>query len=287
MQREEIIHYYDTCESDYRLFWDLDQSLAMHAGYWDSQTKTLRDALRRENEVLAEWGEVQKRDRVLDAGCGVGGSSIFLAQHYQCEVVGITLSEKQAKRASQEAERVHVSPQLSFLVMDYTCTTFPSESFDVVWAIESVCHVEDKRLFIQEAFRLLKPGGRLIVADGFAWKPAHSEKEHHQMKSWLKGWGVTSLDTSQHFQACLEQIGFEEIKFKDITSHVLPSSKKLYVYSWLTLSLSKLAELIGWRTRTQTENLYSARCQYATLKKGLWQYGVFLAKKSKIAKRND
>ena len=76
-KKSAIVEYYDTCEGDYRIFWDLDRSLAMHAGYWDSETKTLADALKRENEILAELAGVTSSDYVLDAGCGVGGSSIF------------------------------------------------------------------------------------------------------------------------------------------------------------------------------------------------------------------
>ena len=93
----EIIQYYNTCESDYRMFWDLDRSMAMHAGFWDETTRTLTDALKRENEILAEYAQIKSHEKVLDAGCGVGGSSIFLAQHYGCKVTGITLSAHQVE----------------------------------------------------------------------------------------------------------------------------------------------------------------------------------------------
>lgn len=283
MQKEQIVHYYDTCESDYRLLWDLDHSHAMHAGYWDAHTRTLRQALRRENEVLAEIAGIKQEDRILDAGCGVGGSSIFLAQNYGCEVVGITLSAKQAQSATKHAAQAGVKDLVSFKVMDYTCTDFPSESFDVIWGVESICHTSDKSLFIKEASRLLKPEGRLIVADGFANQQPRNSKERAQMEGWLKGWGVKELDHPKSFEMGLKRAGFENISFSDITEHVIPSSKRLYWISWPTIPLSKMGEWLGVRIPSQTANLYSARYQYQTLKKGMWLYGIFYAKKKSVS----
>jgi tocopherol O-methyltransferase len=103
MRSDQIIYYYDSCETDYRLFWDLAYSQAMHAGYWDENTKTLRDALHRENEILAERAQIKPGEQVLDAGCGIGGSSLYLAQTHQCQVTGITLSAKQVETATKLA----------------------------------------------------------------------------------------------------------------------------------------------------------------------------------------
>ena len=77
--RHAVVRYYERCETDYRWLWDLDRSLAMHVGIWDAHTRTLREALARQNEILAEHAAIGAGDRVLDAGCGVGGSAIFLA----------------------------------------------------------------------------------------------------------------------------------------------------------------------------------------------------------------
>lgn len=279
MQKEEIVHYYDTCETDYRLLWDLDHSHAMHAGYWDHQTRSLRDALKRENEVLAEIAQIKRGEKILDAGCGVGGSSIFLAQTYACQVEGITLSAKQVETATRKAIQIGLHQHLNFQVMDYTCTHFPEATFDVVWGIESICHASDKRLFIQEAHRVLKPGGRLIVADGFAKQQPFTPREQAKMECWLKGWGVKALDPVETFEAGLKEANFEKIRFYDITPHVLPSSRRLYWYSLPAIPLSKIGERLGWRLPSQTANLYSARCQYQTLKRGFWQYGIFYAQK--------
>ncbi|MBA3721814.1 MAG: methyltransferase domain-containing protein [Parachlamydiaceae bacterium] len=279
MIREEIIQYYDKCESDYRLLWDLDHSHAMHAGFWDENTRTLRDALRRENEVLAEIAQITAEDRVLDAGCGVGGSSIFLAKYYACQVDAITLSEKQVKTATHKAEAAGVDSNVTFSVMDYTSTTFSDKSFDVVWGVESICHAQNKGAFIKEAARVLKPGGRLIVADGFATHVNNKGKEHYLMQRWLRGWGVSALETVESFENELIKENFEEITFRDITQNVWPSAKRLYLYSLPAIVLSKMGECAGFRTKAQTENLQSARCQYEALKKKLWLYGIFCAVK--------
>lgn len=279
MLKEQIIHYYEQCESDYRLLWDLNHSHAMHAGYWDKNTKTLRDALRRENEILAEMAHIKPGEKVLDAGCGVGGSSIFLAKNYRCHVTGITLSKKQSETAKSKAEKENKSLQVSFEVQDYSATTFPNESFDVVWAIESICHAPCKEAFIKEAHRILKPKGRLIVADGFALYPEYKDKDSRLMQRWLQGWGVQSLAMPKQFESHLLKHHFKNISYNNITENIWPSAKRLYYYSLPAILLSKIAEMVSLRSKNQTENLHSARCQYLALKQNLWQYGIFYAEK--------
>lgn len=279
IHKKDIIHYYEACEADYRLVWDLEHSHAMHAGYWDENTKTLRDALRRENEILALKAGIHASDHVLDAGCGVGGSAFFLANTYGCQVTGITLSQKQAQRAQEKAKANGISPLPTFAVMDYTHTAFPDQSFDVVWGLESICHAENKQAFIQEAYRLLKNGGRLIIADGFAKEKQLSKKDQKRMRRWINGWGVESLETAANFQNYLQAAGFKNIQIDDITQNVMPSSKKLYRYSLPAIPLSKIGEWLGLRSSRQTENFFGAYCQYLTLKKDLWQYCIFYAEK--------
>jgi tocopherol O-methyltransferase len=86
MESKYTHDYYDYCHKDFKRVWHLDRCMAMHMGFWDAGTKRLRDALLKENEILAKQAVVAAKDRVLDAGCGVGGSSIFLAAHYGCHV---------------------------------------------------------------------------------------------------------------------------------------------------------------------------------------------------------
>ncbi len=120
------------------------------------------------NEVMMIAAGIKPDDTVLDAGCGVGGSSIFLASTLGCRVTGITLSERQVNLAIENAKKTeNIDGLVDFKVMNYYATDFPDASFDVIWGCESICYADSKEQFIKEAYRLLKPGGRLVVADGF------------------------------------------------------------------------------------------------------------------------
>jgi tocopherol O-methyltransferase len=79
MDEQKIIDYYDQCEIDYRINWRLDRSMALHYGYWDWSTWTFGQALKKTNDILTTRAHIKPGERVLDAGCGVGGSSIHLA----------------------------------------------------------------------------------------------------------------------------------------------------------------------------------------------------------------
>lgn len=280
ISKDHIVAYYDQCQSDYSLFWDLERSRALHAGYWDASTRSLADALQRENEVLAEMAAIKASDKVLDAGCGVGGSACFLAEKYSCHVTGISLSQRQIQDARSYAAKKHFAITPEFIVADFTQTPFGDASFDVIWGIESICHAQDKAAFAREAYRLLKPGGRLVVADGFALRSHFEKKDSQNMRRWLYGWGVDALETVAAFHTHLAEAGFQAIRSQDITDHVRPSSRRLYWISMPALLYSKIGQWLGWRTALQTENIRAAYYQYTTLQKGLWHYTIFTAQKN-------
>lgn len=275
--RRRVVEYYDQCEVDYALVWNLRRSLAMHLGHWDVGTRTLAQALARQNEVLAERAGVHGGDRVLDAGCGVGGSAIFLASRFGCRVVGITLSAKQACAARAHAARRGVGDLARFAVMDYTATGFAAGRFDVVWALESVCYAHDKAEFVREAYRVLRPGGRLVLADGFAARTSHGPAGDALMRTWLGSWAVRSLETVPGFAAHLDAAGFADVTTTDVTAHVVPSARRLYLHSLYGLPLSRLAERLGIRTRVQTANTVGSRTLRSVVEEGLMRYALFSA----------
>ena len=277
---KKIIEYYDTTENAYKDSWDLGNSLAIHYGYHDEKTKSFPASLLRMNEVMMETAGVKSTDYVLDAGCGIGGSSFFLFEKTGCSVTGISLSENQVKKAMEIAEKKGMKGKISFEVMNYGETTFPDQSFDIVWGCESICYADDKKQFVREAFRLLKPGGRLVVADGFV--TAYDNNQHPVIRRWLDGWQVNYLESPQRFQHFMLEEGFGNITYRNITKHTLHSSRRLYrIYFlaklyllWKTITFSNRA------TEMQKKNIKACRYQYLGMKRGLWKYGIVVGTKS-------
>ena len=208
---EKIIEYYDVGEQSYRDIWHLDSALSMHYGFWEKGVSNLKQALIKEIEVLANVVQINSEDKVLDAGCGVGGSSIYLAERIGCEVIGITLSEHQVNKATQSAKYRNLDSLVSFQKMDFHQTSFKENSFDVIWFLESFCHSDDFEILVKEVFRLLKPNGRLMIADGFSSNSHFSKNEKQTMDKWLNNWAIDYLATSKSVIDVLEATQFKNI----------------------------------------------------------------------------
>jgi tocopherol O-methyltransferase len=272
-----IAEYYDQTELDYRLTGFLRQD-ALHYGWWDGTTASLADALNRENEVLAEVANIQPGESVLDAGCGVGGSSLYLAG-MGAKVTGITVSSRQVNTAREKAFRAGLSEGIRFEQRSYTDTGYPPESFDVVWALESVGHTPKKDEFIDEAYRILKPGGRLIMADGWATHPRANQ--HRAMQRLMAAWASpgVQLDTLDRFAASLGKHGFNVERASEETEHIIPTVQHLYRWYVRTRAIHQAMRVVKLRSDVQTRNHGSARDQYQAWRDGALQYGVVLARK--------
>jgi tocopherol O-methyltransferase len=281
MGKQDIIQYYQEAHISYVQGWDLKHSLAMHMGYFDKANKNLRAALKRMNEVIAELSEVKPGDVVLDAGCGVGGSAIYLAKEKACKVVGITLSGFQKKKADQFALQHGVAHNVTFEVQDYESTSFPNETFDVVWAAESVCHSEDASKFANEAYRLLKPNGRLVVADYYKAREPEGSAEKKDFEFFLDAVACPKkLESPSSFVQKLEMAGFSNCEDKNATHNVLPLIPRLRFLGISSSLVTSVLKFLGIRRSKAREN--GGEAVLATIRmfeKGVVEYHLFSARK--------
>jgi cyclopropane fatty-acyl-phospholipid synthase-like methyltransferase len=277
--KDDISRYYDLSEVHYRKIWKLDRSHSLHYGYWDSSVKNFHEALLNLNKILAEIAEIKKGENILDAGCGIGGSSIWLAKERNCRVTGISLNEKQIAKANTLAKTFGVTEKVFFEKKDYSNTFYPADSFDIVWAIESVCYADDKSEFLKEAYRVLKPGGRLIIADFFK-KKGLNQPETDQVKKWAACWAINDFATKEEFEDKLKETLFEDLAWLDATDAIMPSAKKLYRSYFLGIIGAKFYQLFNHHaTELGKNSVRSAYLQYYTLKRGLWKYQIVKAVK--------
>ena len=276
--RNRIIDYYDSTYQLYRILWMDKGNRAMHVGFTDEQVKNHGETLNNMNRIVADRVAIREGEEVLDAGCGVGGSAIWLAKNVGAQVVGLNINRGQLVRARRYARENGVQDQVEFLLGDFTAMTFEDATFDVVWAIESVCHALDKRDFIREAYRVLKPGGRLVVADGFRSRDQLSPDDEALLHSWLSAWVVPSLTTPDQFVSYLDEIGFTDIRFDGVTRNVTPSSIRLYrtfIALYPFVRLLKFLRVLPWYVTIAI----GARDQYRALSRGLCLYGIVSAER--------
>lgn len=269
--------YYDETWLDYRMLWLNSQNRAIHFGYWEKHTRSHAQSLLAMNRVLASHLGIRSGQRILDAGCGVGGSAIWLAKTYDVEIVGITPVASQVARAYRYAQEHGVADQVSFEQQDYTHTVFPDASFDVVWAMESLCHAPEKRLVLAEARRLLRPGGRLGIVEYMRTRRPHASAGEALLHSWLSGWAIPDIATAPEWLEWTQDVGLHNVQLVDITPNVRPSLRRLYWLAVLTWPVAFPLYALGLRSETQHGNMRGAFDQYHALRRSLWFYALLTA----------
>jgi tocopherol O-methyltransferase len=161
--KQRIIEHYDLVSPYYSSLWGQH----LHHGYWIHGDESKEKAQIQLIEHLAQLARVKPGSDVLDIGCGLGGSSLFLAKNYSAAATGITTSSVQVQMATQAAAREQLDAK--FLLMDAQAMDFQKQ-FDLLWSVESISHYEHREQFFASASKLLKPGGLFAITDWFKKK---------------------------------------------------------------------------------------------------------------------
>lgn len=254
-------------------------SNGLHFGYHDETTKNHFDEIINTNRVLAQTAGIKKGELVLDAGCGIGGSAIWLAKNCQARVIGITLSQKQLIKAEGLGKKNKVKDKIQFFLMDYLNTTFQDNTFDVVWAIESVCYAKNKIDFLKEAYRILKKNGRLVVHDGFLKRLPATKEEQSKLDTMYKGFLLDNVPTATSFQADIKKAGFRNVKVWDKRQAILGSVNRVNILCRLGYPIIYALNKLGLIPIIIKENLETGMAIHYIVKHHLGNIFLFYGEK--------
>ena len=203
--------HYNELDPFYREIWG-DH---VHHGYWRTGKETSTEAADALAELVAERLDLKPGMSVCDIGCGYGETARLFSSRYGVFLEGVTISESQFRVAT--ARR---APGVSIRLCDWLQNGFPDRHFDSACAIESSEHIGDKQRFFSEAFRVLRPGGRLVVCAWLAKAGASGLERRLLLEPICRYGRLPGMGTEEDYQTLAESAGFEVLATDDISANV-------------------------------------------------------------------
>ena len=222
--RNDIRNYYDENTRLFLAFNNSKQAQNIHRSLWTDDAQTLEEALNVTNErIRAEIESVAPTGaRIADLGCGVGAGLFYIVPRLKepASALGMTLSPVQVHLANQFAKQNELGNQILFAQGDFTHVPLKSETLDTIYSVEAVVHAQEPESYFQEASRLLRRGGKLIIVDDYQAARSLSPKETNWLNAYINGWHVPGVITVEQATLFAEQHHLHLLKNANLSPHL-------------------------------------------------------------------
>lgn len=205
-----VAEHYNSLDPWYRKLWG-DH---LHHGLWKTGKETPERAVEQLVELIAAKGELKPSESVCDIGCGYGATARLLNQKWGANITGFSLSERQLEYARTK------DPHTNYVLCDWLQNTLPPNSYDLAISVESSEHMVDKEKFFDEAYRVLKPGGRLVICAWLSKEQPKAWEVRHLLEPICREGRLPSLGSVSDYTQLMLHSGFQKISFEDLTSNV-------------------------------------------------------------------
>ena len=205
--------HYDDLDTFYRMMWGSH----VHHGYWQTGKESQGEAVEALVDLVARQAKLSTNMRVCDIGSGYGATARQLVKKYGALVDAFTISKAQYTYATSLGRN---SRNPAYHLKDWCLNEIAPRSVDVAISIESSEHFIDKTKFFAEAFRVLRPGGRLVIC---AWLSAESPNRlsvNHLLEPICREGHLPSMGTAQEYKELMREAGFREVEFTDLSKNV-------------------------------------------------------------------
>lgn len=226
--RQKIVNYYVEAGPDYRGW---SKGFNMHFGYYKlgANPFKLEDMLNAMNKEVLDRLQLAdyRNNNILDMGCGLGATIRYALSRYPIKnITGITIVPWQIEEAQRMLKEEFQGYKARFELQDYQATTYDDNTFDGAYAIESSCYANgtDKRQFLEETYRILKPGRRLVIADGYMKRnDAMNPLYEYCYRKMCNYWAVPDFGNLNEIKAAMQAIGYKDIQIEEASWNIAPS----------------------------------------------------------------
>lgn len=242
----DIAKHYRNKYKKYLLTW----GMYFHYGVFD-KSDDFALAKERTLDIVAQMAKLSPSCRVLDIGCGIGSSCLYLVDKFRCSIEGIDPVKEEVDFAKKRAKQISDQIMVDFHLGKAEEIPFDDCTYDVVMSNEALCHVADRLKALRECYRVLKPGGRFVFSD-LLDKLSKITPETEYFYTYLR---QSLSENLESYKMLLRKVNFTILEVRDYSSEIPKNYQKSL--SLLEKNREEVVKIVGKKEYKETMEFYT------------------------------